>query len=1598
MRIISSCLSALAAALSAASLSASEKPVVYFDFNGPAADMAVADKSGNHHDSKLSNGAAPCDGVDGLGARFTNRRGHVNIDLAGKWEKPEAVTVSCWAAPEELKHQVLVHSAPLGVSVDDASLSLRLRENWQIWFGVTTVDGERRGAVTGKPCFSRIAYPENREWLHLVGVYDGETVSLYVNGECVANKKHTGVKPFKPLTAPVRIGGIGNETYHGTVDEFRLFDSALAPEEIKSLYEARSAFKPLRIESKSARTIDGLPYSGCGQYNAWMTVPLGGNRLFISNIGEVLPFGCSTVCAQNQWVPIQPVSIMGLTNAKDKLFREVKGNIELRVDGSTLITLDGELEIGLGVKQTVEVTKERDVKFSYVFSSKKPGAQEPYVSFPIHLWPSAMRFVGSDDRGLITGNLMDLDGEIKFKDILEINLVSSDNRLGFDFGSDARYQVSGTRSAEAWANGYTTFPGKIVATGEANKWGSDGRLDIAFTLRLEEDTRPPRLDRSKALEATKDHPFDFSGLYERDATRLGIHPADRDTPIYMDDESVRLDLNIPAKTLPASKRASKWFHLAGVYDGHRSQLYLNGKPFGGRLFADDKPVRLAGDGRICIGGPQEPFKGVIDNVRLYRRALAPEELLAHFNESADFKPGAAADQVGGKLKPEDPSLALWLDFDKLEDGCFVDRSPLGLKAISMKAALGDGVDGSGVRLENGASVSVTMPESAREFKALTIEAWISPDVPQHSTILCGVHQENKHDAHPLMLRWRQGNEFWFNIITPDGQGRPCNSAPAAATIFFPVRHTWSLTNCHTKAASGNGEFTQDAQGRVDGKLELRPLPAAVYELKVEALGADGKALDQCATELAVAGVIPQAKAKAGEGLNLKKIDEADLTLDDPGHDFFSCSGRSRVVKGEKGVYRQTLTLPEYIQQIDKDGTGGRANDWFGVRFRTEPGKIYVFDIEYPDLPLMSMSEYLIEPKDDPADGKCKPCPKTMSGVFTGSFLPHDNGMKTHSLTHFASAPWVAVCLQNAHHFGRPDAATPLDPASCARITMSEVVGDLPALDAPVNRQVGVHTEDGGLSLGSFGLEKFRGELANWLDRPKTGEYYRHAYIAVSNLIKYMRYRGDTTLFFGVYRYRAAQFPSRLFPPSNHDVDLPMLMARMFERNGLRLVLNVQANNPLPESRLHESTHYDVWSGKGGVSNVNASGRQNAGGSAIFPISSPWHPKVRAEYCRLAAELGGRYGKYPAVAGISWITGQCWWSPTLAMPFDDKMSAEQAEDALLGLTSDDETIRQFEAWSGVKIPAEPPRADQPSPARFKERHEWIMKNAKDKFISFRDWAMAQTHLAFQKAFAEKAPGKDYIAIDFYYHVFHGAAEWPSALDAVRMIGFGPEQLKGAPREFLYGAYMPEANGCTYWEHANYKWEWMPRLKSFLADDKYAEALSAAGRTARYIHRQFYEQAITMPNAKGRDWMWSPDAKRLAVCSYPQQGSRGYLADFVNQLARGNPDYICYSWCDSLIPMGHEPRHREMAAAFRSIPPGPYSEACRKDGVFVRLAADKKAFYVVNTNGAPVRLELGTGAADGDWRGSATGETKRLSNGGSAEFSMKPFDCQVFLPAK
>jgi hypothetical protein len=69
-------------------------------------------------------------------------------------------------------------------------------------------------------------------WSHLAVTYDGSQLRLYVNGALVATKAQGGTIPVS--AGPLRIGGnsIWGEWFKGAIDEVRVYDRAVTPDEI----------------------------------------------------------------------------------------------------------------------------------------------------------------------------------------------------------------------------------------------------------------------------------------------------------------------------------------------------------------------------------------------------------------------------------------------------------------------------------------------------------------------------------------------------------------------------------------------------------------------------------------------------------------------------------------------------------------------------------------------------------------------------------------------------------------------------------------------------------------------------------------------------------------------------------------------------------------------------------------------------------------------------------------------------------------------------------------------------------------------------------------------------------------------------------------------------------------------------------------------------------------------------------------------------------------------------------------------------------------------------------------------------------------------
>jgi glucose/arabinose dehydrogenase len=76
-----------------------------------------------------------------------------------------------------------------------------------------------------------------------------------------------------------------------------------------------------------------------------------------------------------------------------------------------------------------------------------------------------------------------------------------------------------------------------------------------------------------------------------------------------------------------------WYHLVGTYDGTVQRLYVNGGLVASQALSGNVDT-VAGDFRIGTTRASEFFKGAVDDVAVYNKALTPAQVQAHYEAGA----------------------------------------------------------------------------------------------------------------------------------------------------------------------------------------------------------------------------------------------------------------------------------------------------------------------------------------------------------------------------------------------------------------------------------------------------------------------------------------------------------------------------------------------------------------------------------------------------------------------------------------------------------------------------------------------------------------------------------------------------------------------------------------------------------------------------------------------------------------------------------------------------------------------------------------------------------------------------------------------------
>lgn len=188
-----------------------------------------------------------------LAVRMPGAEGNrVRIPWNEAWNSETAISVEFWAKPGQT-NALQCPAASVEFIADPAQ-----RNGWLFYQGDTTLAGgngwlfryynnSTLTAVSGAAVTMDLS---TDEWYHVVGVYDGTNIKIYVNGVERATTVFTSTprgnsNPDIPLTFGARADGAsGYWNYNGSIDEAAVYTTALTPGRILAHYEAGIAAAP----------------------------------------------------------------------------------------------------------------------------------------------------------------------------------------------------------------------------------------------------------------------------------------------------------------------------------------------------------------------------------------------------------------------------------------------------------------------------------------------------------------------------------------------------------------------------------------------------------------------------------------------------------------------------------------------------------------------------------------------------------------------------------------------------------------------------------------------------------------------------------------------------------------------------------------------------------------------------------------------------------------------------------------------------------------------------------------------------------------------------------------------------------------------------------------------------------------------------------------------------------------------------------------------------------------------------------------------------------------------------------------------------------
>lgn len=757
----------------------------------------------------------------------------------------------------------------------------------------------------------------------------------------------------------------------------------------------------------------------------------------------------------------------------------------------------------------------------------------------------------------------------------------------------------------------------------------------------------------------------------------------------------------------------------------------------------------------------------------------------------------------------------------------------------------------------------------------------------------------------------------------------------------------------------------------------------VYRARFTIGGQEEEGLQPRVEDFAVVGPIPQ-KTVAGnsyeEGMELELEDTIDCANPQDQHRFYDSDGKigSKIVEKDGLKYRETEPYGCYFS--------------YAIKFK-ETGYPYLIAVDYPDN-RERLIEFSVQVITTAKDGKKDlGWDVTTPGVICGGGgkFPLTGKMQTLQFFHWARTPEVAINIEN-----NPFAFESRAAVSKIRIYR---VKEMPAvMTKKGERFFGVGTEWGDIVANTFrpGKEQFpagfTGFSASWRDINENAEWYK----VFEAFIKYLRFSGQNLVNMGSWMYTGPRYyEDRLVNDSSLEQDFRHLLLAMFEENDLYMSAGIEYCYSLGFGSVYRVTDKEVAEeGKDTVWSVSKSGKQfrkDLGGGPDVCANS-LHPVVQKEILRIVDELLNKFKDYKSFKGLTFHVFPGIYSPTIGM---DSWSGGSSA---LEWGYDDISIQRFQNDTGKKIPV-----DIKDPKRFEKRYNWLMANARDKWIS---WRCEKIFELEKEIFRHvKDARKDLVLVNNLAMYPCYVKQWVKSglpvKEYLRQMGYDPalyrkiKDLYFSRYQFQLICHWVQVRGTD--QYYNWAWANSPEV---------VELFDREESRGYCMQWPFDEHGYGQDGENNeQEWPWKLKNFGSHIIAWPVPGHKYFKEAWNRSFIDSDPDLMTFCMFDSNIPVGHEQEMREFARVFTALPVEKFARlagaAFNPNVVVKELYKGGNYYFTVINPGwweAEAELEL-QGLKDGQEIASLTDESKLTVRDGKVKVPLAPYEIKAFsVPSK